>query len=58
MADDEELLSLAADSGCIGVFIGFESDSPAGLREVNKRFNLRGERDFAASCRRNISAPL
>ena len=30
--DDEELLSLAAKAGCIGVFIGFESISPEGRR--------------------------
>ena len=52
MADDEELLRLAAQSGCFGVFIGFESPNPEGLLELNKKFNLRNGRDFAASCRR------
>lgn len=31
---DEELLALAAESGCRGFFIGFESPRPAGLKEV------------------------
>ena len=51
-ADDEELMALAVQAGCRGVFIGFESPSPEGLREVGKRFNLRGDRDFRASVRR------
>jgi radical SAM superfamily enzyme YgiQ (UPF0313 family) len=52
MADDEELLALAARAGCAGVFIGFESPTPAGLKEVGKKFNLLNGRDFAASVRR------
>ncbi len=52
MADDEELLRLAAKAGCVGVFIGFESTSAEGLAEVHKKYNLHGERDFAASVRR------
>jgi len=51
-ADDEELLNLAAKAGCSGVFIGFESLSPEGLREVGKKFNLQKGRDFSASVRR------
>jgi radical SAM superfamily enzyme YgiQ (UPF0313 family) len=51
-ADDEELLVLAAKAGCRGVFIGFESSSPEGLREVGKKFNLLKGRDFRASVRR------
>ncbi|MEJ2146470.1 MAG: radical SAM protein, partial [Acidobacteriota bacterium] len=51
-ADDEELLSLAAKAGCAGVFIGFESPSPEGLRELGKKFNLVKSRDFRASVRR------
>ena len=51
-ADDEELLALAAKSGCRGVFIGFESPSPEGLRELGKKFNLLKGRDFRASVRR------
>jgi radical SAM superfamily enzyme YgiQ (UPF0313 family) len=52
MADDEELLALAARAGCAGVFIGFESPTPAGLKEVGKKFNLLNGRNFAASVRR------
>jgi radical SAM superfamily enzyme YgiQ (UPF0313 family) len=51
-ADDEELLTLAAKAGCSGVFIGFESPTPAGLREIGKKFNLLKDRDFRASVRR------
>jgi len=51
-ADDEELLSLAAKAGCRGVFIGFETLSPEGLRELGKKFNLARGRDFPASVRR------
>jgi len=51
-ADDEELLALAAKAGCHGVFIGFESPSPEGLRELGKKINLLKDRDFGASVRR------
>jgi len=51
-ADDEEVLALAAKAGCIGVFIGFETPSLEGLREVGKKFNLLKGRDFRASVRR------
>ena len=51
-ADDEELLALAAEAGCGGVFIGFESPEPRGLLEVSKKFNLLKDRDFGASVRR------
>jgi radical SAM superfamily enzyme YgiQ (UPF0313 family) len=51
-ADDEELLVLAAKAGCRGVFIGFESPTPEGLREVGKKFNLLKGRDLRASVRR------
>jgi radical SAM superfamily enzyme YgiQ (UPF0313 family) len=51
-ADDEELLVLAARAGCRGVFIGFESPTPEGLRELGKKFNLTKNRDFPASVRR------
>jgi len=48
-ADDEELLALAAQAGCRGVFIGFETPTPEGLRELGKKFNLLKDRDFRAS---------
>lgn len=51
-ADDEELLVLAAKAGCRGVFIGFESPTPEGLRELGKKFDLLKGRDFRASVRR------
>jgi radical SAM superfamily enzyme YgiQ (UPF0313 family) len=51
-ADDEELLALAAKAGCRGVFIGFESPAPEGLREIGKKFNLLKGRDFLVSVRR------
>ncbi len=51
-ADDEELLALAAKSGCRGVYIGFESPSPEGLLEVGKKFNILKGRDFRASVQR------
>jgi radical SAM superfamily enzyme YgiQ (UPF0313 family) len=51
-ADDEELLALAAEAGCQGVFIGFESPSTEGLLEVAKKFNTLHDRDFRASVRR------
>jgi radical SAM superfamily enzyme YgiQ (UPF0313 family) len=52
MADDEELMTLAVQAGCRGVFIGFESPTAAGLAEVGKKFNLLKGRDFRVSVRR------
>ena len=52
VADDEELLRLAAKSGCIGVFIGFESATEEGLKEINKNFNIPKGRDFKDCVRR------
>ena len=51
-ADDEELLTLAATSGCRGIFIGFETPTAEGLRELGKKFNLLKGHDFPASVRR------
>jgi len=51
-ADDEELMALAVKSGCRGVFIGFESPTPEGLLELNKKFNIINNRDFRASVQR------
>jgi radical SAM superfamily enzyme YgiQ (UPF0313 family) len=50
--DDEELLELAAKAGCRGVFIGFESPTPEGLRELGKKYNILKNRDFPATVRR------
>jgi radical SAM superfamily enzyme YgiQ (UPF0313 family) len=51
-ADDEELLTLAAQAGCSGVFIGFESPTVEGQLEIGKKFNLLKNRDFGSSVRR------
>jgi radical SAM superfamily enzyme YgiQ (UPF0313 family) len=42
IAQDDELLDLAARSGCRGLFIGFESLSQAGLKGLKKEFNTAG----------------
>jgi radical SAM superfamily enzyme YgiQ (UPF0313 family) len=39
VARDDELLKLAAASGCISLFIGFESISPANLAAIGKKIN-------------------
>ena len=36
---DPELLRLAAESGCVSLFLGVESLSPENLKDVNKAFN-------------------
>ena len=41
-AHDKELLGLMADSGCVGVLIGFETLNPDNLAAMNKGFNLMG----------------
>ncbi|MBN1907766.1 MAG: B12-binding domain-containing radical SAM protein [Deltaproteobacteria bacterium] len=51
-ADDEELLVLAEKAGCRGVFIGFESPSIEGLKEIGKKINLQKNRDFKTSVKR------
>jgi radical SAM superfamily enzyme YgiQ (UPF0313 family) len=51
-ADDEDLLALAAKAGCRGVFIGLETPTPEGLREIGKTFNLLKGRDLRVSVRR------
>ena len=50
IADDPELLDLAARSGCIGLLIGFESISPAVLRSIGKNVNLT--RNYEEAIRR------
>jgi radical SAM superfamily enzyme YgiQ (UPF0313 family) len=47
IAKDDELLSLAAAAGCISLFIGFESISPASLAAVGKKVNLVGDYESA-----------
>ncbi|MEM7305508.1 MAG: radical SAM protein [Planctomycetota bacterium] len=41
-AHDEEFLALLAQSGCMGVLIGFETLDPANLKAMNKGFNAMG----------------
>ncbi len=43
IARDDELLELAVASGCIDLFIGFESLSPANLAAVGKKINAVDE---------------
>ncbi len=52
MADDEEMLELAAKSGCFGVFIGFETTTEEGLTEIHKKINCREGRDLKACVQR------
>jgi len=39
LSGDPELLRLAAESGCVSLFVGIESLSPENLKAVNKSFN-------------------
>ena len=39
MADDTELLGLAAESGCSSMFVGLETINEGNLKSVNKYFN-------------------
>ena len=43
LSEDRPLLELAARSGCSGLLMGFESMSPANLRQSRKDFNSPGE---------------
>jgi radical SAM superfamily enzyme YgiQ (UPF0313 family) len=52
MADDEEMLELAAKSGCFGVFIGFETATKEGLTEIHKKINCHRGRDLRACVQR------
>jgi radical SAM superfamily enzyme YgiQ (UPF0313 family) len=47
LARDPELLALCAQSGCCGLFIGFESLSEANLKEIGKSVNKVGEYEEA-----------
>lgn len=42
MTQDRELMSLMAQSGCLGHVIGFESINPESLRTMQKASNLKG----------------
>ncbi|MEX2491613.1 MAG: radical SAM protein [Nitrospirales bacterium] len=39
LGDDREMVKLAAESGCVSVFVGLESVSANSLDETNKNFN-------------------
>jgi radical SAM superfamily enzyme YgiQ (UPF0313 family) len=39
LADDEEMVKLAAESGCVSVFVGMESICEESLGETRKQFN-------------------
>jgi len=52
MADDEELLTLAKNAGCAGLFIGFESVVPEGLPELGRKSDMLAGRDTRASVER------
>ena len=43
LARDPELLRLAAESGCVSLFLGVESLSPENLKDVHKSFNQVSE---------------
>jgi radical SAM superfamily enzyme YgiQ (UPF0313 family) len=51
-ADDEELLTLAEKSGCIGLFVGFESVTPEGLPELGQKSAMLSGRNIPASVER------
>lgn len=40
MAEDEELMSLAEKSGCVGLFVGFESLNPETIKAMGKPINV------------------
>jgi len=52
IADDEELVHLAAKAGCVGLFIGFESVTPEGLPELGKKSAMLSGRNIPASVER------
>ena len=52
IADDEELLQLAQEAGCIGLFIGFESVTPEGLPELGHKSAMLLGRNIPASVER------
>ncbi len=51
VAHDSELVGLMAGSGCVAVMIGFESLAHGNLKEMNKRWNLRGG-DYESAIRK------
>jgi len=58
LAWDEELLSLAARSGCGGILIGLESLSQDSLDETNKSFNMKKDYRFVVERLHNYNIAL
>jgi len=52
VANDDELLELAAAAGCRGLFIGFESPNPEGLKELSGKNKLCRCHDLGEAVRR------
>jgi radical SAM superfamily enzyme YgiQ (UPF0313 family) len=52
VANDEELLTLAAAAGCKGLFVGFESPQPDASKEIQAKNNLCRCRDLGLAVRR------
>lgn len=52
VANDDELLALAAASGCKGLFVGFESPQPDASKEIHAKNNLCRCRDLSVAVRR------
>jgi len=51
--DDDELMLLARESGCVACYIGFESPDPVVLKEMHKQYNLhRGPDSYKEAVRR------
>jgi radical SAM superfamily enzyme YgiQ (UPF0313 family) len=40
VAEDRDMVRLMSESGCVGVLVGIESLNPAGLRQINKTWNV------------------
>jgi radical SAM superfamily enzyme YgiQ (UPF0313 family) len=51
-ADDEELMTLAEEAGCVGLFVGFESVTPEGLPELGKKSAMLSGRNIPSSVAR------
>jgi radical SAM superfamily enzyme YgiQ (UPF0313 family) len=54
LVNDDELLCLMHDSGCVGVFVGIETLDADALRSVNKMHNLKAAGDKALRYREAI----
>jgi radical SAM superfamily enzyme YgiQ (UPF0313 family) len=52
VANDDELLALAAAAGCKGLFVGFESPKPDASKEICVKNNLCRCRDLSLAVRR------